>query len=97
MPSGELRSFSLNCFVTLGELIIKPKLKLFKAGFNRNLGFRPIVRGVAKNPIDHPHGGKTAGGRPSVSPYSIYTKGFRTKKKDINKNIIKRRFQIYEI
>ena len=55
--------------------------KLKKAGDRRNLGYCPIVRGVAKNPIDHPHGGgegKTSGGRPSVSPWAVLTKGFRT-------------------
>lgn len=53
-----------------------------KAGRSRWLGKRPHVRGVAMNPIDHPHGGgegKTSGGRPSVSPWGILTKGFPTR------------------
>jgi len=47
------------------------------------MGFRPSVRGVAMNPVDHPHGGgqgKTSGGRPSSSPWGVYTKGVRTRK-----------------
>lgn len=56
-------------------------LKLTKAGFYRRLGYKSIVRGVAKNPIDHPHGGgegRTTAGQPSVTPWGIYTKGVRT-------------------
>jgi large subunit ribosomal protein L2 len=60
-------------------------LKFFKpyknAGKRRNLGIRPHVRGVAMNPIDHPHGGNTSGGRCSVSIYGVLAKGFKTKKK----------------
>jgi large subunit ribosomal protein L2 len=48
---------------------------LGKAGRNRNLGRRPIVRGIAMNPVDHPHGGRTNGGRPSVTPWGLPTKG----------------------
>jgi large subunit ribosomal protein L2 len=61
-------------------------LNFYKAGYFRNKGWRPIVRGVAKNPIDHPHGGgqgKTSGGRPSVTRYGKITKGYITVK---NKN-----------
>lgn len=47
----------------------------------RLIGKRPIVRGVAMNPVDHPHGGQTSGGRPSVSPWGKLTKGVPTKKK----------------
>jgi len=55
-----------------------------KAGRNRNLGRRPIVRGVAMNPVDHPHGGRTNGGRPSVSPWGILTKSkFNLRKKKL--------------
>ena len=55
-----------------------------KAGRNRNLGRRPIVRGVAMNPVDHPHGGRTNGGRPSVSPWGILTKSkFKLRKKKL--------------
>jgi len=55
----------------------------YKAGYNRRMGWRPTVRGVAKNPIDHPHGGgqgKTSGGRPSVTPWGKITKGKPTVK-----------------
>jgi large subunit ribosomal protein L2 len=55
-----------------------------KAGFYRMKGWLPIVRGVAMNPVDHPHGGgqgKTSGGRPSVTPYGIITKGKPTRKR----------------
>lgn len=58
------------------------------AGYSRYLGKRPTVRGVAMNPIDHPHGGgegKTSGGRLSVTPWSIPTKGYKTKRKHIRK------------
>merc|ERR1712166_1325511 len=58
------------------------------AGYSRYLGKRPHVRGVAMNPIDHPHGGgegKTSGGRISVTPWSIPTKGYKTKRKYIRK------------
>lgn len=61
---------------------------LSKAGRSRWLGRRPSVRGVAMNPVDHPHGGgegKTSGGRPSVTPWGRLTKGFPTKKKSKNK------------
>lgn len=69
--------------------------KLYKAGQNRWLGKRPSVRGVAMNPVDHPHGGgegKTSGGRPSVSFKGVITKGKPTRKKNkLNKFIIKSR------
>lgn len=73
LPSGEERFFDLDCYVTLGipSNIYNKFNKKYKAGSNRLLNKRPTVRGVAMNPIDHPHGGgegKTSGGRPSVSP-----------------------------
>lgn len=80
--------FNINCLATIGInfFFIKWLLHKKKAGVNRWLGIRPSVRGVAMNPIDHPHGGgqgKTSGGRCSVSPWSILTKGKKTKKKKI--------------
>lgn len=70
-------------------------INLKKAGVSRNRGRRPIVRGVAMNPIDHPHGGgegKTSGGRPSVSPWGKLTKGPRTRNcRKINQFILKTR------
>lgn len=98
LPSSEYRMIPLNCFVTLGvSSNIDHKLKkLYKAGQSRWLGRKPSVRGVAMNPIDHPHGGgqgKTSGGRPSVTPWGWYTKGQRTRSKHClsSKYIIRRR------
>jgi large subunit ribosomal protein L2 len=73
LPSGSERLFDLDCLVTLGvpSNVYRQFNKKYKAGTNRLLNRRPIVRGTAMNPIDHPHGGgagKTAPGRPSVSP-----------------------------
>lgn len=85
LSSGEHRLINLNCMATVGTVsnadyqnIVKSK-----AGVNRWLNKRPIVRGVAMNPIDHPHGGgqgKTSGGRPSCTPWGIPTKGKKTRK-----------------
>lgn len=83
--SGKTKFFLLTCFATLGVLSNNEhnKINLKKAGRSRWLNKRPYVRGVAMNPIDHPHGGgegKTSGGRPSVTPKGIITKGKPTKK-----------------
>ena len=71
--------------------------KVGKAGRSRWLGVRPHVRGVAMNPVDHPHGGgegKTSGGRNPVSPWGTPTKGYRTRKpKASDKLIVKRRYK----
>ena len=97
LPSGEERLFDLECTVTLGvpSNIYNKFHRKYKAGTNRMLNKRPTVRGVAMNPIDHPHGGgqgKTGAGRPSVSPWGKLTKGVPTRKKSIrNKFIIKKR------
>lgn len=97
MPSKELRYISSNCIATVGivgNALFKFK-KLYKAGQNRWLGIRPHVRGVAMNPIDHPHGGgqgKTSGGRPSVTPWARLTKGYKTNRSKLkNRFIFKRR------
>ena len=98
LPSGEHRLFSSSCFATLG-IVSNPlhKKKVFgKAGRSRWLGKRPSVRGVAMNPIDHPHGGgngKTSGGRPSVTPWGKLTKGKPTRKTKQNKNVVKKRIK----
>lgn len=79
-------TFSSFNFYGYGEKIRSPKffyINVNKAGFNRNLGFRPSVRGVAMNPIDHPHGGRTGESRPSVSPWAILTKGYPTVRKKV--------------
>ena len=91
--SGELKLILLNCYATLGTVsnINHKKIKLGKAGRSRWLNKRPSVRGVAKNPVDHPHGGgegKTSGGRPSVTPQGKITKGKPTRKKHKKKLII---------
>lgn len=95
LSSGEHRLFSLTTKATLGTLS-NPSHKhvcLGKAGRARWLNKRPSVRGVAMNPVDHPHGGgegKTSGGRPSVTPWGKLTKGQPTAKKH-NKLIIKKK------
>jgi len=86
LNSGELKLILLTCYATLGSVsnINHKKIKLGKAGRSRWLNRRPNVRGVAKNPVDHPHGGgegKTSGGRPSVTPQGKITKGKPTRKK----------------
>nr|AHA47111.1 ribosomal protein L2 [Amborella trichopoda] len=84
LPSGVSKVIDSRCRATIG-IVSNPNhgaRKLRKAGQSRWLGRRPIVRGVAMNPVDHPHGGgegRTKGGRPSVSPWGKPTKaGFRT-------------------
>ena len=86
LSSGKIKLILLSCYATLGRVSNRHynKIKLGKAGRSRWLNKRPKVRGVAKNPIDHPHGGgegKTSGGRPSVTPQGKITKGKPTKKK----------------
>lgn len=88
--SGEYRIYLPTTFVSLGS-VSNPLHKLQnlgKAGRSRWLGRRPLVRGVAMNPIDHPHGGgegKTSGGRPSVTPWGKVAKGQPTRKNKVNK------------
>ena len=83
-PSGEVRKIHGECFAVVGIVgnIDHNLVKIGKAGRNRWLGKRPKVRGVAMNPIDHPHGGgegKTAAGRHPVSPWGKLTKGKKTR------------------
>lgn len=85
LSSGEFKLILLSCYATLGVVsnINYQKINLGKAGRSRWLNKKPKVRGVAKNPIDHPHGGgegKTSGGRPSVTPKGLITKGKPTRK-----------------
>jgi len=95
LPSGVQRLVPLDCMATIGSLSNKDYKNqvLAKAGRSRWLGLRPTVRGVAMNPIDHPHGGgegKSSGGRPSVTPWGRPTKGQPTRsRKRINKLIIR--------
>lgn len=86
LRSGEHRLFSLKASASLGAVSCEDAklVKYGKAGRKRWMGFRPSVRGVAINPVDHPHGGgegKTSGGRPSVTPWGKPTKGQPTVKK----------------
>jgi len=66
-----------NCFAILGVVLSNNKLKtpIRKAGTIRNLGFRPTVRGIAKNPVDHPHGGRSNKGQHPTTPWGRLTKG----------------------
>ncbi len=98
LPSGEIRMVSEKCLATIGSVGNKTHENVVsgKAGRSRWLGKRPKVRGVAMNPVDHPHGGgegRTSGGRHPVSPWGTPTKGYKTrkKKKSSNKFIVKRR------
>lgn len=97
MPSGESRIVSEKCFATIGQVgnVDHENISIGKAGRSRWLGKRPSVRGVAMNPIDHPHGGgegKTSGGRHPVTPWGVPTKGYKTRKnKRTSKFIISRR------
>jgi len=84
LRSGEMRKVLLDCRATLGEVGNSEHSlrKLGKAGAKRWRGIRPTVRGVAMNPVDHPHGGgegRTSGGRHPVSPTGVPTKGYRTR------------------
>ncbi len=98
LPSGEMRRVFIECQATVGQVGNEEHSNLDKgkAGRNRWLGHRPKVRGVAMNPVDHPHGGgegRTSGGRHPVSPWGVPTKGYKTrsKKKSSNQFIIRRR------
>ena len=98
LPSGEMRMVFGECYATIGVLGNEDhmNISLGKAGASRHLGRRPKVRGVAMNPIDHPHGGgegKTAAGRHPVTPWGKPTKGGKTrsKKKPSGRFIVKRR------
>lgn len=97
LRSGEMRKVSTDCRATIGEVgNSEHSLRsLGKAGAKRWLGVRPTVRGVAMNPVDHPHGGgegRTSGGRHPVSPWGQPTKGHKTRtNKRTDKSIVRRR------
>jgi large subunit ribosomal protein L2 len=96
LPSGEIRRVLLECRATVGA-VSNPEhenVELGKAGRSRWKGIRPSVRGVAMNPIDHPHGGgegRTAGGRHPVTPWGKGTKGLKTRKNKRTDKFISRR------
>jgi len=84
LKSGELRMVLDGCMATVGAVSNPDHMNenLGKAGRKRHMGFRPHVRGVAMNPIDHPHGGgegRTSGGRHPVTPWGVHTKGKKTR------------------
>jgi large subunit ribosomal protein L2 len=97
LPSGEVRKVRKECMATIGVVgnVEHGNISIGKAGRSRWLGKRPKVRGVAMNPIDHPHGGgegKTSGGRHPVTPWGVPTKGHKTRKnKNTDRFIVKRR------
>jgi large subunit ribosomal protein L2 len=97
LPSSEVRMVLLNCKATIGQLgnVDHENISLGKAGRKHWLGRRPIVRGVAMNPIDHPMGGgegRSSGGRHPCTPWGKPTKGFRTRKnKKTDQYIVTRR------
>ncbi len=96
LRSGEMRKVRVECRVTIGEVSNgEHSLRsLGKAGAQRWRGVRPTVRGVAMNPVDHPHGGgegRTSGGRHPVSPWGMPTKGYKTRHNKRTDNMIVRR------
>ena len=98
LPSGEVRMINVNCRATIGQVgnVDHMNVKLGKAGKKRYMGFRPHVRGVVMNPVDHPMGGgegRTSGGGHPVSPWGQLAKGKKTRhpKKTSNRFIVERR------
>ncbi len=99
LPSGEMRLVLVDCRATIGQVgnIDHANVSIGKAGRSRWLGRRPVVRGVAMNPVDHPHGGgegKTSGGRHPVTPWGVPTKGHKTRhNRRTDRFIVRRRGQ----
>ncbi|MFK5950745.1 MAG: 50S ribosomal protein L2 [Methylococcales bacterium] len=97
LRSGEMRKILADCKAVIGEVSNSEHnlISLGKAGASRHRGIRPTVRGVAMNPVDHPHGGgegRTSGGRHPVSPWGTPAKGYKTRKnKRTDKMIVRRR------
>lgn len=99
LPSGDIRLINLDCHATIGQIgnIEHEAITIGKAGRMRWLGIKPTVRGLAMNPVDHPHGGgegKSGQGNPHpVSPWGQPTKGYKTRRKTkySDKFIVKRR------
>ena len=96
LPSGELRYVLAECRATVGQVgnLDQENISWGKAGRTRWLGWRPATRGIAKNPVDHPHGGgegRSKGNHP-MTPWGKPTKGYKTRKNKISgKYIVKRR------
>jgi large subunit ribosomal protein L2 len=96
LRSGEMRKVLSECYATMGEVSnTEHNLRsLGKAGASRWRGVRPTVRGVAMNPVDHPHGGgegRTSGGRHPVTPWGVPTKGYKTRKNKRTSDMVVRR------
>jgi len=97
LPSGEVRQVHIECYATVGQVgnLEHENVSIGKAGRNRWMGFKPHVRGVAMNPVDHPLGGgegKTSGGRHPVSPWGLPAKGYKTRNnKGSDRFIVQRR------
>lgn len=97
MPSGEVRKVHVNCRATIGQLgnIEHENQVIGKAGRSRHLGKRPSVRGIAMNPVDHPHGGgeaRSTSGRPPTTPWGQMTMGKKTRRnKRTAKMIVRKR------
>jgi len=101
LPSGEVRRLLADCMATIGQVgnVEHSQIKLGRAGRKRLMGRRPSVRGTAMNPRDHPHGGgegRAPIGLPGPrSPWGKPTLGARTRRrKDTNKYIVRRRYQV---
>ena len=95
LRSGEIRKVHVDCRATIGEVGNEEHnlRSIGKAGAKRWRGIRPTVRGVAMNPIDHPHGGgegRTSSGRPPVSPWGTQSKGFKTRRNKRTQGMIVR-------
>ena len=96
LRSGEMRKVPADCRATLGEVSNSEHSlqKLARRVLHAGRGVRPTVRGVAMNPVDHPHGGgegRTSGGRHPVSPWGVPTKGYKTRKNKRTDGFIVRR------
>jgi large subunit ribosomal protein L2 len=97
LPSGETRKIAVDCMATIGQVgnLDHENISIGKAGRKRWLGRKPVNRGVAMNPVDHPHGGgegKTSGGRHPVTPWGQPTRGYKTRNnKRTDRFIVSRR------
>ena len=93
LGSGEVRRVHLDCLATIGAVSNPDQQNIVvgKAGRSRWFGIRPHTRGIAKNPVDHPHGGRTNGGIHWVTPSGISTKGHKTRQNKRTDGMILRR------
>jgi len=93
LGSGEVRRVHLECLATIGAVSNpdQQNIVIGKAGRSRWLGIRPVTRGIAMNPVDHPHGGRTNGGMHWVTPWGVSTKGKKTRKNKRTDGMILRR------